>query len=115
MRNSQRQDSQLSTSPPSTGPRIGPSAAGMLMLAIVRVLDLGSTCCMASVCISGSIAPAPMPCRIRKAMSNSAFQALAHRTEPSRNRPRANNQSRLPPNRPWAQLTNGIVIARASR
>ena len=115
MRNSQRQDSQLSTIPPSTGPRIGPRAAGRLTVAIVLVRDSGVTLCIARVCISGNMIPPPTPWRMRKAIRDSAFHAHAHSAEPRTNRPSANSHSRLPPNRFCAQLTKGIVIASASR
>ena len=70
---------------------------------------------MARVIISGKIAPAPAPCTTRKATRLSAFQASEHSAEPVTKMVSAASQSRLPPNRAWAQPTTGITTPRASR
>jgi hypothetical protein len=107
--------------PPSTGPRIGPTSIGRLTVAVTRPNDgvlpppAARAVRIARVCISGKIRPAPAPCTTRKAIRLSAFQAAANSAEPVTNRVSAAIQSRLPPNRACPQPTSGITTPRASR
>ncbi len=106
--------------PPRTGPRIGPTAIGRLTVAVTRPSELAPpgterAARMARVISSGKIMPAPAPCSTRKAIRLSAFQATEHSAEPATKMVSAAIQSRLPPNRAWAQPTTGITTPRASR
>ncbi len=114
-RKSQRQLATLRMRPPSTGPRMGPSAVGRVTVAMTRPISRPFAACMISVAMSGIMIPPPMPCTTRKAISAGAFQASALSTEPSRNTASAPIHRRLPPTRAWAHLVSGIVTKTASR
>src|ERR1700761_3650895 len=106
--------------PPSTGPRIGPTAIGRLTVGVTRPSEVPPpgterAARMARVISRGKITPAPPPGPARKAIRLLAFQASEHSAEPPTNKMRAPIHSRLPPNRAWAQPTTGIATPRASR
>ncbi len=68
--------------PPSTGPRIGPSIAGIATMPITRPIRLGpATWAMISWAI-GMIMPPPAPCSTRNSTSSVVEVAIAHRAEP---------------------------------
>jgi hypothetical protein len=114
-RKSQRQLSQLSITPPITGPSIGPSASGRLIVAIRLLLARPPAALTPRVCISGKIRPAPKPCRTRKPIRLAAFQDSADRTDPATKITSAAIQARLPPHRLSAHPVTGITTAIASR
>ena len=113
--NSQRQSSECRITPPTTGPRIGPSTTGRLIMAIVRPRLRPRAACMTRVDSSGSIRPPPMPCTTRKPIRLGAFQARLHRIDPIMKMVSAIIHSRFPPVRAWAQATIGMTTPSESR
>lgn len=115
MRKSHRQLSQFRITPPSTGPRIGPSAVGIDTRAMTCPSATPRLADTRIDIISGMISPAPRPCRTRNAMSDGASHATAHKTEPSRKISSPAIQATRDPNRVAAQPANGTATASASR
>ena len=114
-RNSQRQLSQLSITPPITGPRIGPSASGRLTAAIRLLLARPPAALTARVCISGKIRPAAKPCTTRKPIRLASFQATAHRTDPTDEEQQRRHPDPLAAPPASAHPVTGIATAIASR
>lgn len=114
-RNSQRQLSQLRITPPTTGPRIGPSASGKLTVAIRRLLARPPAALTPRVCISGKISPAAKPCKTRKPIRLVSLHASPDSTDPTAKSTSAAIQTCLPPHRLSAHPVVGTATAIASR
>ena len=98
-----------------TGPRIGPTSAGMVIVANSRPSARPPAARRRRVCRIGSISPPPMPCSTRKAISDSTFHATPQSIDPARNITSEISHMRLAPNRPTSHPVAGIAIASASR
>jgi hypothetical protein len=86
IRKIQRQETSSTSQPPRIGPMIGAISIGTPRMPITRPIRLGPAFLVMIVMTTGMIMPPPMPCRTRKAISESALQATAQRAEPSMKR-----------------------------
>ena len=99
--------------PPRMGPPIGASNMGMLRIDIRRPSRQGPASRVKIMNPSGNSIPPPMPCTIRKRISDTMFHASAHSSEPRVNATTEPMNSRLVPNRSAAQPVTGITVAKA--
>ncbi|CAG6390865.1 hypothetical protein SCOCK_10334 [Actinacidiphila cocklensis] len=115
IRNSQRQDSECSISPPRNGPIAGASTTATPSRAITRPSLPGPTAWPRTVCPAGTSSPAVSPCRTRRPMRTSIDGAAAHSAEITVKAASAPSQSLPTPTRLPSQAQPGRDTARASR
>ncbi len=101
--------------PPSSGPRIGPSRAGIVSQLSARTSSALATLRNRTSRPTGTIIAPPMPCTKRAATIHSSDVAAAHPSEPSRNTPIALMKVGLAPKRSATQPLIGMNTASASR
>lgn len=103
------------STPPRTGPRIGPSVTTAPTMPIIFPARAGPAARASMVSRVGSSAPTPMPCTTRNAMRLAGSHATAASAEPSRKTVSPTSHTVLPPKRSAAQPLTGTVTATASR
>ena len=101
--------------PPTGGPTIGPTSAGIVSHAMALTscdfsVDLSSTSRP-----TGVIMAPPMPCRNRAATNSTRLPDTAQATDPARNTPIAMANIRRAPNRSAIQPEIGMKIASDTR
>jgi hypothetical protein len=100
--------------PPIVGPKMGARIIARPTTLMTRPKRCGPAARVRTIWPTGMIMPPPMPCRTRKAMSDSVDQARPQSTEPSVNRTTEAIHRRLAPNLPAAQPETGMTAASAS-
>ena len=111
----QRHDRCVTSTPPRTGPSTGPSSIGTPTTLITRPMRCGPAAWARVIIPIGMIIPPAIPCRTRKAMSDSALQAKPHSALVATKAATIVIHTRRGPKRSAAQPVSGITVASASR
>ena len=111
----QRQLTESTTSPPSSGPTIGAICAGTDTAAVTRPSRCGPAACTSSVAPTGRSTPPAAPCSTRNAIRLPADQAAPASTDATPNARTDPIHIRRAPNRSTAHPVAGVTIAMASR
>ena len=111
----QRHESSVTRSPPSTGPMAGAKAVPMVIMLAARTRSDGGNTRNSIAMPTGTNMPPPAPWMTRKMTSSVMFCASPQRTDPNVKTTMADISTRFPPKRSPNQPEAGMNTARLTR